>query len=200
MWVLLNSTPHESALWWCILWILYSSEWTQTTRKTEVPHTSQSRLRALQLWGTKKKNLKKILQPVTHFELWWNILAHRWKFCIVCLVRYLDMTYYPQWQAFMEIMFSQFPYLLTSIINNFLLLQRKQVLIQILTQEVHIMSKSLTLLCCNWKGGNGSPLLFIFQTATTGLSYFIWNQYLELKSNKLQKFSGNFSGKQLSES
>lgn len=113
--------------------------------------------------------------------------------CLSCTC--LHMTYYPQWQAFKEIMFPWFPYLLTSIINNLLLvLKRKQVLIQILTQGVHIMSKSLILLCY-WKGGNGSLLHFLFQTATIDLNYFIWNQYLEPKPSKLLKFCGNSSGK-----
>lgn len=104
---------------------------------------------------------------------------------LCCLVACLDMTYYPQWQAFMEIIFPWYSHLLTSIIKNLLLvLKTKQVLIQILTQGLHIMSKSLTLLCCYWKWENWSLLHFLFQTATTGLSYFIWNQYREPKSNK----------------
>jgi len=120
-----------------------------------------------------------------HFELLWNILAHKWKLCVVCLVLCLDMTYFSQWQTFMEIMIPWFPRLLTSIIKNLLLvLKRKQVLIQILTHGVHTMSKSLIWLCHCWKGGNGSLLLFLFQTTTIGLSCFIWNQYLELKPDK----------------
>lgn len=92
-----------------------------------------------------------------------------------------------------------FPWLshqLISIINNLLLvLKRKQVLIQMLTQGVCIMSKSLILLSCYWKREDGSLLHFLFQTAITVLSYFFWNQYLELEPNKLQKFCGSSSGK-----
>lgn len=157
----------------------------------QAPHASQWRFRTLQLWGTEKKN--KFPWPVVHFELWWNALGSQ-KFCIVCLVVCLDMTYYPQWQAFMEIMFPWFPNQLTSIIH-LLVLKRKWVLIQILTEEVHIKSKSLILLCCYWKGGNGSLLHLLFQIGTIELSNFIWKQYLELKLNKLQKFCGNSSEK-----